>query len=174
MKLDKLTFEIKTKSGEYRPCLVSDMKGFFHMWTPEGKAIVEFDDGTVSTVKAEDIRFLDTESLMVEYACFSDEWIERFKTYGKGRKSFDEKCREKADKVSDFFEEFERLCNELGLVSENRFEADLSSYFVCVIDGDDVVGSRRVYMTDILFYDNMKLFAERVFNQIANERKEVE
>ena len=71
---------------KYRPCLVDDLTGLFHMWTINGKAIVEFDDGTVLKVEAEDIRFLDTERLMAENACFSDEFIESFKKTPKNDK----------------------------------------------------------------------------------------
>ena len=144
MKLGECTFEIKTKSGEYRPCLVADMKGFFHMWTPDGKAIVEFDDGSVSTVKAEDIRFLDTESQMVEYACFSDEWIERFKN------------KKETDKVSQFFAELERLAVNSGYIVERTYIDELARYTIRIVKVYDdramsVFGFKNMYLTDILY-----------------------
>lgn len=167
MKLDELTFEIKTKSGEYRPCLVADVKGFFHMWTPEGEAIVEFDDGTVSTVKAEDIRFLDTESLMAESACFSDEWIERFKS------------EKETDKVSQFFAELERLAVNSGYIVGRTYNDELALYKIRIVKVYDdramsVLGFRNMHLTDILYYRDVAYAAKQVFDQIVGNRKEVE
>lgn len=162
-----MKFEVYKDEDKYRPCLVADIKSLFHMWTSDGKAIVEFDDGTVSTVKAEDIRFLDTESLMAESACFSDEWIERFKN------------KKETDKVSQFFAELERLAVNSGYIVERTYIDELTRYTIRIVKVYDdramsVFGFKNVYLTDILYCCDVAYAAKQVFDQIVGNRMEME
>lgn len=44
---------------ELRACIVYGMHGLFHKWTDRCTGIVEFEDGTVSEVNLDQIRFCD-------------------------------------------------------------------------------------------------------------------
>lgn len=88
--------DMKIVSNEYRPCIVNEKRALFHRWidiaytvgaemTVWGKAagqvkdtlgIVEYEDGTVNTVKPGEIQFCDDK--IREYA-----FIERSKNNGE-------------------------------------------------------------------------------------------
>ena len=158
---------------QYRPCLVADAKAIFHIWTTECKGIIEFDDGTVTRVEPEDIRFLDTESLMVDNICFSDEWVERFKDeeetkYGKY-----------TDKVDQFFTELKRLAKYRGYNIRSTYDEVKEYYRVEIIKfytdkAMSILGYGVIYPRDVTLCDDAVLMARRIFDSIMNCRKKVE